>query len=34
MGVVGLFIGHAAATGQVAPWLERFLSPKAPKRRS
>lgn len=27
-GVVGLFIGHAAATGQVAPWLERFLSPQ------
>jgi membrane protein len=27
-GVVGLFIGQAAASGQVAPWLERFLSPK------
>jgi membrane protein len=25
-GVVGLFIGHAAAQGQVAPWLQRFLS--------
>ena len=27
-GVAGLFIGHAAATGQVSPWLERFLSPR------
>ena len=27
-GVVGLFIGQAAASGQVAPWLERFLSPR------
>jgi membrane protein len=27
-GVVGLFIGQAAAAGQVAPWLERFLSPR------
>ena len=27
-GVAGLFIGHAAATGQVSPWLERFLSPQ------
>jgi membrane protein len=27
-GVVGLFVGHAAAQGQVAPWLERFLSPE------
>jgi membrane protein len=25
-GVVGLFIGHAAAQGQIAPWLDRFLS--------
>ena len=25
-GVVGLFVGHAAAQGQVAPWLQRFLS--------
>jgi membrane protein len=25
-GVVGLFIGRAAAQGQIAPWLERFLS--------
>jgi membrane protein len=25
-GVVGLFIGSAAARGQVAPWLERLLS--------
>ena len=25
-GVVGLFVGQAAAQGQVAPWLERFLS--------
>jgi membrane protein len=27
-GVAGLFVGHAAARGQVAPWLERFLSPQ------
>ncbi|HEY1306121.1 MAG TPA: YihY/virulence factor BrkB family protein [Vicinamibacterales bacterium] len=27
-GVAGLFIGQAAAHGQVAPWLERFLSPQ------
>ena len=27
-GVVGLFIGQAAAAGEVAPWLERFLSPR------
>ena len=26
-GVVGLFVGQAAARGQVAPWLERLLSP-------
>src|SRR4029450_1046719 len=26
-GVVGLFIGEAAARGQVAPWLERLLPP-------
>jgi len=26
-GVVGLFIGEAAARGQVAPWLEHLLSP-------
>jgi membrane protein len=25
-GIVGFFIGQAAATGQVAPWLERLLS--------
>jgi len=25
-GIVGLFIGHAAAKGEVAPWLERLLS--------
>jgi membrane protein len=25
-GVAGLFIGRAAARGQVSPWLERFLS--------
>jgi len=25
-GIVGLFIGQAAAQGQVAPWLERLLS--------
>ena len=30
-GVVGLFIGHAAAQGQVAPWLQRFLSPEGAK---
>lgn len=27
-GVAGLFIGEAAAKGQVAPWLERLLSPQ------
>jgi membrane protein len=27
-GVAGLFIGRAAARGQVAPWLERLLSPQ------
>lgn len=27
-GVAGLFIGQAAARGQVAPWLERMLSPE------
>lgn len=27
-GVAGLFIGQAAARGQVAPWLERLLSPQ------
>src|SRR5262245_12721747 len=27
-GVAGLFIGRAAAQGQVAPWLERLLSPQ------
>src|SRR5262245_24763517 len=27
-GVAGVFIGQAAARGQVAPWLERFLSPQ------
>src|SRR5262245_62631356 len=27
-GIVGLFIGQAAAKGQVAPWLERLLSPQ------
>lgn len=27
-GVAGLFIGRAAARGQVGPWLERFLSPE------
>lgn len=26
-GIAGLFIGHAAARGEVAPWLERLLSP-------
>src|SRR5688572_31339737 len=26
-GVAGLFIGQAAAKGQISPWLERFLSP-------
>jgi membrane protein len=30
-GVVGLFVGHAAAQGQLAPWLERFLSPEGAK---
>ena len=27
-GVAGLFIGQAAARGQVAPWLEPLLSPE------
>ena len=27
-GVAGLFIGQAAARGQVAPWLERLMSPQ------
>ena len=27
-GIVGLFIGQAAAKGEVAPWLERLLSPQ------
>jgi membrane protein len=27
-GVAGLFIGQAAARGQVGPWLERLLSPQ------
>jgi membrane protein len=27
-GVAGLFIGQAAAKGQIAPWLERLLSPQ------
>lgn len=27
-GVAGLFIGQAAAEGQISPWLERFLSPE------
>ncbi len=27
-GIVGLFMGQAAARGQVAPWLERLLSPQ------
>jgi membrane protein len=26
-GVVGIFVGQAAAKGQIAPWLARFLSP-------
>jgi membrane protein len=30
-GVVGLFVGHAAAQGQVAPWLQRFLSQEGAK---
>jgi membrane protein len=30
-GVVGVFVGHAAAQGQVAPWLQRFLSPEGAK---
>jgi membrane protein len=25
-GIVGLFIGHAAARGEISPWLERLLS--------
>lgn len=27
-GVAGLFIGQAAARGQISPWLERLLSPE------
>ena len=27
-GVAGLFIGEAAAKGQISPWLQRFLSPE------
>jgi membrane protein len=27
-GIAGLFIGQAAARGEVAPWLERLLSPE------
>jgi membrane protein len=27
-GIAGLFIGEAAARGEVAPWLERLLSPE------
>jgi membrane protein len=27
-GIVGLFVGQAAARGQIAPWLERLLSPE------
>jgi membrane protein len=27
-GVVGFFVGQAAARAEVAPWLERFLSPQ------
>jgi membrane protein len=30
-GVAGLFIGHAAAQGQIAPWLDRFLSGEGAK---
>ena len=30
-GVVGLFIGRAAARGQIAPWLDRFLSSEGAK---
>ena len=30
-GVAGLFVGRAAAQGQVAPWLERLLSPEGAK---
>jgi membrane protein len=30
-GVVGLFVGHAAAQGQLAPWLQRFLSAEGVK---
>src|SRR5687768_17094968 len=30
-GIVGLFVGHAAAQGQVGPWLQRFLSPEGAK---
>src|SRR5215475_13539267 len=27
-GVAGFFVGHAAARQQIAPWLQRFLSPE------
>src|SRR5688572_7564236 len=27
-GVAGLFIGQAAAKGEIAPWLEQLLSPE------
>src|SRR5262245_16645304 len=27
-GVVGFFVGQAAARAEIAPWLERFLSPE------
>jgi membrane protein len=30
-GVVGVFVGRAAAQGQVGPWLQRFLSPEGAK---
>jgi membrane protein len=30
-GVVGVFMGRAAARGEVAPWLERLLSPEGAK---
>jgi membrane protein len=30
-GVVGWFVGHAAAQGQVGPWLQRFVSPEGAK---
>jgi len=26
-GVIGFFVGHAAAQAELAPWLQRFLSP-------